>query len=170
MRGSFVIIMLLGLVAVFLQSTLFKQIFPMGAGPDLVLVLVVFISFFQASMRGAVLAFCLGLLVDLGSVTILGPRAAAYVFVFGFLSSLSQRLFIESSFAVIGSTFCASLVAQFVHAVIFFEFHPGNGGALFPFFSWSTLLEAFFTAAIAPAVFWFLKGRWRKKRRKTGAQ
>lgn len=153
----------------FLQGTLLKQLFPLGAGPDLVLTLVVFIAFFQASMRGAALVFILGLLVDLSSATIIGPRAGAYIFVFGFLSSLSQRLFIESSFAVLGSTFAASLVAQFVYVVMFFEFHPGHTLSLWPYFSWSTFFEALTTAVISPGVFWILKGRWRRRRRKAGA-
>ena len=170
MKGNILTAAIAGVVAVFLQGTLVKQLFPLGAGPDIVLILVVFISFFQATLRGALLAFLLGLLVDLSSATILGPRAGAYIFIFGFLSSISQRLFIESNLAVLGSAFCASLVAQFVYVVIFFEFHPSHTFTLWPYFIWSTLLEAVSTAIIAPGVFWLLKGRWRKKRRKVGTQ
>lgn len=168
MRGSILVPLLGGLLAVFLQGTLLKQLFPIGFGPDLVLILVVFSAFFQASLRGALLAFALGLLVDLSSATIIGPRAGAYIFIFGFLSSLSQRLFIESSFAVIGSTLAASLVAQFVYVVMFFQFHTGHSLSLWSYFSWSTLSEAVFTAVVAPAIFWLLKGRWRKRKRKAG--
>jgi rod shape-determining protein MreD len=170
MRGSILAPVIGGLLAVFLQGTLLKQLFPMGAGPDIVLTLVVFTAFFQATLRGAFLAFILGLLVDLSSATIVGPRAGAYVFIFGFLSSLSQRLFIESSFAVAGSAFAASLVAQFVYVVIFLEFHPAQTMSLWPYFSWSTLSEAVTTALLAPGVFWLMKGRWRKRRRKVGGE
>lgn len=64
--------------------------------PQFVVVVVVFLAFYEISLVGVLLAFALGLLTDLTAAHSLGPWAGACVTVYGLFVLLSQRLFIDS--------------------------------------------------------------------------
>lgn len=144
-------------VAIFIQGTLLKLIAPGSmVVPNMLLLLVGFLAFYEVSIFGAVLSFCIGLTLDLSSGLLLGPWGAAFVSVYGMLSALSQRLFVESPLASFVAMFFSSILASFVYLVIVLQFQPLVSHKLS--FSWLLLVEAIFTAVLAPFAFWAL--RW----------
>lgn len=118
----FIVFFILGLLFVFLQSAFLASFLPQFLIPNLILTLVVFLSFYETSVFGVVLAFLLGLQLDLYSASILGPWAGASVAVYGIFASLSQRIFIESVFSVFATVFAAVLINNFVYLIIVAEF------------------------------------------------
>jgi rod shape-determining protein MreD len=82
--------------------------------PQGLLVCVVYLAFYEFSVRASIAAFCIGLLLDMSSAVLVGPWAGAYVLVYLFVAFLSQRLFVESRvvamLVVTGSTFLSTAV------------------------------------------------------------
>lgn len=150
------VVLLLGLVALFIQGTFLKSLAP-GAMivPNLFLVLVAFLAFYEVSVFGAILVFVLGIELDVASGLLLGPWAASFVAVYGMLSSISQRVFIESGLAIFLGVLCSCLMATFIYLIIVYQFEPSAGGLL----SYSMILvaEAVFSAVLAPLIFRGLK-------------
>lgn len=147
------LVLVLGVIAIFFQGTVLREVMPAGIVPNLLLLIVVFLGFFEATIGGATLAFLLGVELDFASGLLVGPWAGAFVVSFGLLASLSQRLFVESVTAAMVAALACSLVANFVYFVLVFEFHPSvTEVASF------SLVEAFINAVLAPPALALLRG------------
>ena len=140
------------LLALLVQGSLLRFVLPDFTIPNLVLILVVFLGFFEVSPLGAVLVFLIGITSDLCSGVSIGPLAGAYSTVFGIIVALSTRLFVESVVAVGISVFLSSIVASVVYLLLSSYFSFGSGHTLS-----GILWEALITACVAPALFPFLK-------------
>ena len=147
-----VLVLILGLIAIFIQGTVLREVGPSWVVPNLLVILVVFLGFFEASFRGATLAFLLGLELDFANGLLVGPWAGAFVVSFGILASLSQRLFVESSLAVMIAALVSSIVSNLVYFTLVYEFHPAVT-VMVPF----SLLEALLNGFLAPFLFVFLR-------------
>lgn len=146
-------VIVLGLVCTVLQGTVFRSLGPLALViPNFALMLVVFLAFYEVSAFGALLAFIVGLELDLFSGVFIGPWAGSCVAVYGFLSALAQHLFIESVLAASIVVFLSALGMNLVYMILVFEFKPIE----FPIF-WRVLGDSFVTALVAPAVFWLLR-------------
>lgn len=152
-----VIVLVLGFIAVFVQGTLLRGSFPSMVVPDLVCILVVFLSFYEPGLLGAFLAFLVGLQFDLASGVLLGPRAGSSVAVFGFLSSLSQRIFVESGTAMMFAVFISTIVNFAVYMILVVEFRHTQEVVVSDFFRLSVLGEATLSALITPLIFLVLR-------------
>ncbi len=124
--------------------------------PDFIVIMVVVLAFYEPGIFGAVMSFVLGLLLDMSSGLILGPRAGSSVALFGFLSSLSQRLFVESPVALVVVVFFATLLDSLIYVILLTEFQSVVTEGV-PFFGWGALGEALLTAIVAPLVSWFVR-------------
>ncbi len=157
-------ILLLGLVAVFLQSSVFHAILP-GGVPNISLAMTVCIGFLDPTAFGAVLAFFLGLEYDLSSASLLGPWAGSFVLVYGGLASLSQRLFVESKMAVAFVTFVAAVFADGVALLLRSPSNLlpslGDIGALL-------VTEGIYTAIAAPLIYPLMRKVLAKKDARRG--
>lgn len=122
--------------------------------PQFIVLVVVFLAFYEVSVVGAFLAFGLGILMDLASAQSLGPWAGACVTVYGVFVLLSQRLFIDSGPVAMAIASVSVAVAQLLYLSI--EPTP-------PEFSWSLLgnviLSALCSGICAPILFSFLNRR-----------
>ena len=148
MRRKIFVILFLGLVALLLVSTVFKPFFPEAIAPNLMVMILVYLAFFEASALGAFLAFMLGLELDLCSAGLLGPWAGVYVLVFLSLYVTSRRIFVESFLVLMVATFVASFTTTVFHhcfLMIVRERAILEAGVIS-----DALLEAFITALIAP--------------------
>ncbi len=147
------LILLLGLVAVWVQGGVLRSIVSdNGIVPNLILILVVYLAFYEANPFGALLAFLLGFEFDLLSGVRLGPWAGSFVLLFGLLSCFAQRIFVESLLATAVVVFFSSLVVSLVYFLCTYELHPlssSRGGYI--------LIEALLTAVLAPIVFKLLR-------------
>lgn len=137
-----------GLLFVFIQGTLIKAFFPGAIVPGLALVLVVFLAFYEPTIFGALLAFLLGLESDMCSGLVLGPCAGSFVAVFGIVSLLSPRIFVESPLAIIVTVFVASIISNFVFFAVMYQVSHSSFA-----FSWTLFLEALFTALCCVPLF-----------------
>jgi rod shape-determining protein MreD len=142
----------LALLGLLIQGSLLRFALPNFTTPNLVLILVVFMGFFEASPLGAVLVFLIGLESDLCSGVSIGPIAGAYSAVFGVIVALSTRLFVESGVAVAISVFVSSLVSSVVYLLLGYQFSFTSGRT-----ASLILWEATFTAVLAPATFAVLR-------------
>jgi len=145
-----------GLFVIFLQSSGLRISGLSIPTPNFVVMMTVFLAFYEVSVLGATLAFCLGVLLDMASGgALLGPSGAALVVVYVSLASLTQRIFVESFFTVAVAVIASSAVARLVYAVLIYEFQPKEsvfGGGV-----WMFLVEGIFSALLAPLLFRLLR-------------
>ncbi|MBN8548419.1 MAG: rod shape-determining protein MreD [Deltaproteobacteria bacterium] len=132
-----------GLLSILIQGTVIRGLFPAAVVPSLLLILVVFLAFYETSVLGAVLAFLLGIEYDMCSALVVGPWSGTFVLVFGVVALLSQRIFVESPAAVMVTVFLSTLLSNVVYLLVVSQVRPSG-----VFFGWSVLLEALLTAAI----------------------
>ena len=131
-----------------LESSLAAIGLPLAFVPELPLVMVLFVSFYESSPLGALLAFVAGLIVDISGGQLLGPWAGSFVLCFGMLSLVSDRVFIESNFSLM--TFSGAFVIVSHVLFLLISFDPLSQLSS----EWLILLgKAVATAVLAPLVF-----------------
>lgn len=156
----FFLFLFLGFIAILVQGTFLRSLFPGYLVPNLLIVLLVYLGFYESNALGAVLAFLLGLQLDLCSELLLGPWAGSFVVVFCVLTLLSQRIFVESILVVFLACGLASLFCSLLYLSLIYEFKPVGSQV------WSLLLtEAVLTGAVGPLVFYPLRRGLRGKER-----
>jgi rod shape-determining protein MreD len=128
--------------------------------PNLLLILVVYLGFFEVSPLGALLSFLLGIIFDLGTGTLLGPWAGSFVAVFTTLALLSQRIFVHSPLSSAASSFVSSLIANLSYSLLVQGVRKVGAGSV-----WDFVGEAFVTALVTPLLFAVL-GKVSKERRR----
>lgn len=143
-------IFIFGLITIFLQGSLLRAVLPDFLIPNLVISLVVFIAFYENSPFGALLAFILGIEIDLysGSPHLIGPSSGALVLVYGVTTSLSQRVYVESAFAVLIMSAISSVLYSLIYSLLVFEFNDSS----VRYFSMS-VSNAIVTGLVTPLVF-----------------
>lgn len=106
------ILLLLACALLFLvtQTTLLPTLLPHYFKPELLLLLVVYLCLTESLLRGALLAWGLGLLLDSCGGTYLGLHATIYLSIFIVGHSSAQTLNTESPLLLFVMVFCASLL------------------------------------------------------------
>ncbi len=150
----YVMLVLVALLFVIFQACLFLIDMPVWLVPQCLVVSVVFLAFYECSIVAALMAFVLGLLLDVASGLSIGPWAGAYVFVFGFFTLLSQRLFIESRIVALVASGVATIMATLVFCLLGVNAASIGFGQLFG--------QGIVTALSAPLVFPILHKIWRQ--------
>lgn len=146
------ILVVLILLAVFFQESVFALILPAYLIPNLLVILIVHLAFIEVSIFGALLVFLTGLIFDVASGVALGPWAAAFIIVYFVFSGLSQKIFLESVVAAFLAVLVATLVADGVYLMVIKGFDLPTARILSFAFG-----EALVTAILAPVVFRVLK-------------
>jgi rod shape-determining protein MreD len=106
------ILLLLACALLFLvsQTTLLPTLLPHYFKPELLLLLVVYLCLTESLLRGALLAWGLGLLLDSCGGTHFGLHAAIYLSIFIIGHSSAHALNTESPLLLLFMVFCASLL------------------------------------------------------------
>ena len=106
------ILVLLACAFLFLlsQTTLLPALLPHYFKPELLLLLVVYLCLTESLLRGALLAWGIGLLLDSCGGTHLGLHATIYLSIFIVGHSSMQALNSESPLLLLFMVFCASLL------------------------------------------------------------
>ena len=106
------VLLLLACALLFLvsQTTLLPTLLPHYFKPELLLLLVVYLCLTENFLRGALLAWGLGLLLDSCGGTHLGLHATIYLSIFIVGHSSVQALNTESPLLLLFMVFCASLL------------------------------------------------------------
>jgi rod shape-determining protein MreD len=87
--------LLLGILSIVLQTT-FLQLLPNWLGkPDILFLLIVYISCQSDILRGSVVILLLGLLMDVFSGVFLGLYPVIYLLVFAFIKGISRKVAIN---------------------------------------------------------------------------
>lgn len=107
------------------QTTLLPAALPHYFKPELLLLLVVYLSLTESLLRGAPLAWGIGFLLDSCGGTAWGLHATIYLCIFSIGRSSIQSLNTESPLLLLFMVFCASLLQSglFILFVIFADLH-----------------------------------------------
>lgn len=96
-------------VGLTLEATFIHGAFPALVGPDLILILVLYLAFHWRNTPGAVGAFILGVGEDFASARFIGPNAAGNVIAFLVVAALANRIYAEKGVASAVVAFLASV-------------------------------------------------------------
>lgn len=114
----YLVLALLGFLALVLETTLFNELIVAGVKPDLVLIIVILYALFNGPRQGAFVGLGLGILEDLFQAKYFGLNAASK-FTIGLLTGfLEKRVFKDNLFVPIFALFTGSLV----HMGLYFIF------------------------------------------------
>lgn len=144
---------LLGLLSICLEAITRHLLLPAYLTPHILILVVVYMAFFEVGVYATVTAFLLGLLMDFASAGPIGPWAGAFVSTYGCLAVFSQRLFIDSPLVAMVVGFGASVFSDLLYFVLLLEFRPINLNTFGEIFT-----KALITAIVAPFIFSTLKG------------
>lgn len=145
------------LVTLILQIGVFSFIFSDGWVPQVSVLFVLFLGFYQPSVLSAISVFALGVLVDMSAGSMLGPSSASLLVTHLLVGYSSKRLFLESPIAaVIFGAGCAALAGA-VRYVLLSQFVPHD-------FLIPLLKESFTTALCAPIMLIIFRARLGRKK------
>ena len=144
---------LLGLLSICIEAIARHIFLPAYLTPHIMILIVVYMAFFEVGVYATVTAFLLGLLMDFASAGPIGPWAGAFVSTYGCLAVFSQRLFIDSPLVAMVVGFGSSVFSDLLYFVLLLEFRPidlTTAGEI--------ITKAIVTALVAPFIFAALKG------------
>ena len=148
----FILAFFLGLV---IQGAVIRSLLPSIPAPDFILVLVFYIALYFRTPWGVISAFGLGLAADAASGQFLGPQAAGCVVAFLVVLFFVDRIYAERGFAVVVVAFAASLGKSITCALLLCLYAKID--ILTGMVMKTVLLEAIFSALLAPVLFWILR-------------
>lgn len=147
-----IIFLLIVIVAILLQATVFNFLQVAGVKPDLVLMLVVFNGFLRGSREGAFLGFLAGLILDIFTGGYIGMNALSLMLV-GYLVGLAEARFYKESVIIISLvTFMVGMINQLVLYVLLFYLNIGVS----PIYALPQVVlpSAIYTTLLVPLTFW----------------
>lgn len=120
--------------------------------PDFIVIFILFIAFYELSPFGALLAFIVGLTVDVSGGILIGPWAASYVLCFGIFAIIAERMFVDAWVTVLPFAFFIVLASHFLYLLIIYD--PLGQLAT----EWYRLAgKALVTALVSPILMYFMK-------------
>lgn len=150
---------LIVLISLLLQGALVHAVAPAGVGVNLLVAVVVFLAFHEPTARGAILCFLIGIVFDIQGARVLGPWGTGFVLVFGLLSGMAQRIFVESTFTIIVLVFSGTLISSIVALLLGFDWSRIAVSGIFG----SLAVESLLTACVAPFIFSVLRRVYRHR-------
>ncbi len=151
MRNEFIISIVLILLAVTLQTTLFRYIAILGIRPDLSLIMLIFIAYRRGGMTGQISGFAAGLFEDLVSISPPGFNALIKTIIGNLFGVIQGKMFIDP----IIMPFTLILTATIVKLILFHIFGLifGIGNIIHPLIDRASLVEILYNSFLAPFVF-----------------
>lgn len=147
-----IVFLILVLVAIILQSTLFNFLQVAGVKPDLVLLLVVFNSFLRGSREGAFLGFLAGLFLDIFTGNYIGMNALSKMLI-GYLVGLAEARFYKESVIIVSLvTFMVGILNFLVVYALMFYVNI----AVSPYYALPQVIlpAAVYTTLLVPLTYW----------------
>ena len=122
---SYLIVLLVAMLAALLQSTLLRVFFPQSFVPDILLLLVLYGSLLFPFGKGLLLSFALGLLSDLHSGAPEGMNALFSITLFMMSKAVQARVFMKGFRAIWGLTILAFILKIPYYALlsVLFDLH-----------------------------------------------
>ncbi|SHE52990.1 rod shape-determining protein MreD [Desulforamulus putei DSM 12395] len=147
-----IVFLLLIIIALLLQSTIFTFLQVAGVKPDLILMLVVFNGFLRGSREGAFLGFLAGLAQDIFSGSYIGLNALTKMLA-GYLVGLAEARFYKESVIIVSLvTFMVGILNQLACYVLLFYLNI----EVAPFFALGQVImpSAIYTGLMVPLTYW----------------
>lgn len=147
------IFFILGILVLVLQTT-FLHLLPAWLGkPDILFLLIIYISCQSEHLRGAVIIVLLGLLMDVFSGVFLGLYPVIYLLVFAFIKGISRRVAINEFAYQVPLALISYLFVNIGMFMFSFFLQPESP----PQWSWGAiLLQLVMLGVIGAPVFGFL--------------
>jgi rod shape-determining protein MreD len=148
-----IIFLILGILILVLQTTFLQLLPPWLGKPDILFLLIVYISCQSDILRGSVLILLLGLLMDVFSGVFLGLYPVIYLLVFAFIKGISRKIAINEFAYQVPLAVISYLFVSIVMFLFSFSLAPDTP----PQWSWGTiLLQLLMLAVIGAPVFGIL--------------
>lgn len=148
-----IIFLILGILILVLQTTSLQLLPPWLGKPDILFLLIVYISCQSDILRGSVLILLLGLLMDVFSGVFLGLYPVIYLLVFAFIKGISRKIAINEFAYQVPLAVISYLFVSIVMFLFSFSLAPDTP----PQWSWGTiLLQLLMLAVIGAPVFGIL--------------
>ena len=148
---SFVALAAASVVAMLLQTTVFRWLPLLPVVPNLVLVLGVYLGSRHHSVAGVCGAFLLGYFLDTFSGTLLGANAFAFTAVYAAVYLVARQVWMERGLPVMAVVFFGAWVRTLAAAGL--AGLVASPGPLWQDVGRYALLDAGFAAVLAPVVF-----------------
>jgi rod shape-determining protein MreD len=154
---QYLFVLVAGLVAVLIQTTLASYIFHNFLLPDFLFVMVVLLGFFKNSLHGAAMAFLLGALEDRFTGQILGLYMCARISVYFVATRLSQRFSPNNPLGQLIFALGLGVFDKLLILGLLFLFSPGPelGIVSFSMLGLEVIINALFTPLFYPLFSWF---------------
>ena len=148
-----IIFLILGILILVLQTTFLQLLPPWLGKPDILFLLIVYISCQSDILRGSVLILLLGLLMDVFSGVFLGLYPVIYLLVFAFIKGISRKIAINEFAYQVPLAVISYLFVSIGMFLFSFSLAPDTP----PQWSWGTiLLQLLMLAVIGAPVFGIL--------------
>lgn len=146
----FIVLPFFAVLLVVLQRTLLDLVFGGRIGIEVSIVLVIYAGFRLDMVRGGLLAFLVGFLMDCLSGTIMGIYTFVYVILFILSHLLSPRIYGERMLFIMGYAFlCVALEGLFIFGVYWSVFGTDVSAGL----TRTYLPQALVAGVLSPALF-----------------
>jgi rod shape-determining protein MreD len=151
---------LIGIGLLFLQSAVLPGLLPWQFKPDLLLVLIVYLGFQEASFKAGVATYLLGLLQDTFAGTCLGLYGLVFLILFLAVKGASGRLNAESPVLLFFIVLCGTLLEALIliFTLGFFAEAGRSWSIIASGLAWQLLLN------LAGAWMLFRAGSWLRQR------
>lgn len=115
---TFLVLVLLSVIGLILQSTIFNDLSIAGVKPDFILIFIVFYSIIRGHKKGAAAGFVLGLMEDIYLGRFIGMNALAKGLTAFAAGWLTRGAFSENLFVPIITTFLSTLFNNFIFLIL----------------------------------------------------
>jgi len=152
---QYLFVLVAGLVAVLIQTTLASYIFHDSLLPDFLFVMVVLLGFFKNSPHGAAMALLLGALEDMFTGQILGLYMCTRISVYFVATRLSRRFSPNNPPGQLIFALGLGVFDKFLIFGLLFLFSPNWGTVSLLMLSLEVIINALFTPLFYPLFSWF---------------
>jgi rod shape-determining protein MreD len=153
----FAYIIVLSLVTLVLQTTLFSHLQVKEAKPDLILIIILYLSLLKGPQVGSITGFSFGLLQDVLSGMFLGSNALTKTLLGFILGSIGKRLYANSLLLQIIFVFILTFLNEALLAILDWMLKSSSPMDVLHHWLLITPIEAFYNAFLCPIIFVFLR-------------
>lgn len=153
------------LFTIVLQTTIFSNFEVKGVRPDLILIIVTYLSLLKGAQIGSILGFSFGLIEDILSETVLGSNALTKTLLGFILGSIGKRLYVNNFLLQIIFVFFLTFINEAFLSGLALMLKSYSTSEVFSHWVHITPIEAFYNAFLCP----FLVGLLRSGERAFGS-
>ncbi len=144
--------LLFSILILLIQGEILKPLLPIIFMPNIFLIGVIFLSFYEINLLGPILSFILGIVLDISSGELLGPWAASFVIIYTIFTMCSGRVFIDTLTSLIILSIISSILCDLIYIALVCTFLPNV-----EHLGLYIILGSFSTALCSPFVIKILK-------------